>query len=137
MSNVCAAIGLGQMQVLDERIRQRRAVYQWYEKNLDHQYFEFTGEPDGLFSNRWLTTVVVKNNPQFDRESLRQALLQQNIESRPLWKPMHLQPVFKDVPAYTNGLSERLFADGLCLPSGSNLQVADLNRILEAIKRLH
>ena len=92
----------------------------------------FVMEPEGFYSNRWLTTILV--NPAesngVTREDLRLALEKENIESRPLWKPMHLQPVFEAAPAYVNGTSERLFDQGLCLPSGSNLTQNDLDRVI-------
>jgi dTDP-4-amino-4,6-dideoxygalactose transaminase len=136
MSNVCAAIGRGQLKVLDERVQQRRAVYQWYLKNLDHTYFQFIPEPENCFSNRWLSTVLINPATEFTRETVRLHLNNENIETRPLWKPMHLQPVFKDCPSYTNGTSENLFDNGLCLPSGSNLLQSDLKRIGESIQML-
>jgi len=138
MSNVCAAIGRGQMQVLPERIKQRRMVYEFYLKNLSGiSGIDFLNEPDGYFSNRWLTAVLIdpsKGNG-VNREALRLSLEKDNIESRPLWKPMHLQPVFKDYPSYTNGISEPLFNNGLCLPSGSNLKDEDLKRVVNIIKK--
>ena len=89
-------------------------------------------EPDGSYSNRWLTCIETTS---FElREQLRLALAAENIESRPLWKPMHLQPVFKDCDAYLNGISNDLFDRGLCLPSGSNLEEEDLFRIVSVIK---
>jgi dTDP-4-amino-4,6-dideoxygalactose transaminase len=138
MSNVCAAIGRGQMQVLPERIKQRRNVYEFYLKNLSGiPGIDFLNEPHGYFSNRWLTAVLIdpsKGNG-VNRETLRLSLEKDNIESRPLWKPMHLQPVFKDYPSYTNGISEPLFNNGLCLPSGSNLKDEDLKRVVDIIKK--
>ncbi len=136
MSNVVAAIGRGQMVVLDERIAARRANYDRYEKffgeiNEKGYQVELLPEPEGFFSNRWLTTVVVdpKKNKGITREEVRLALEAENIESRPLWKPMHLQPVFAGAPFYGDGVSEGLFERGLCLPSGSNLSTEDWKRI--------
>lgn len=94
----------------------------------------FLEEPEGSFSNRWLTTVLTKDFKT--RESIRTALEQENIESRPLWKPMHMQPVFSSCHAFLNGISEDLFNRGLCLPSGSNLTQSDLNRVIEIIKKI-
>jgi dTDP-4-amino-4,6-dideoxygalactose transaminase len=92
----------------------------------------FLEEPSQMYSNRWLTTIQL---PSYSiREGLREFLLKDNIESRPLWKPMHLQPIFKDSPAFINGISEDLFKKGLCLPSGSNLTEDDLNRVTLGIK---
>jgi len=94
-------------------------------------------EPKNYFSNRWLTTVII--NPEetggVTREDIRLALAEENIEVRPLWKPMHMQPVFENAPAYTNGLSEWLFDYGLCLPSGSNMSKKDQERVIKAIRR--
>lgn len=141
MSNVVAAIGRGQMMVLNERIAARRANYERYLKifgeiNAKGYHIALLPEPEGFFSNRWLTTVTIDpaENRGVDREMLRLALEAENIESRPLWKPMHLQPVFAHCPFYGNGTSERLFEQGLCLPSGSNLNEADWERI-EAVLR--
>lgn len=133
MSNVCAGIGRGQMEVLNERVAQRRANFDYYLSQLgDLPGITFVMEPEGFYSNRWLTTILV--NPAesngITREDLRIALEKENIESRPLWKPMHLQPVFEAAPAYVNGTSERLFDQGLCLPSGSNLTQNDLDRVI-------
>jgi dTDP-4-amino-4,6-dideoxygalactose transaminase len=139
MSNICAAIGRGQMEVLPQRIEQRRKNFDFYKNAFkDFPGISFVNEPEGYFSNRWLTTILVdpKENGGITREDIRLALLEENIESRPLWKPMHLQPVFKDFPYYGNGVSEKLFEDGLCLPSGSNLSDEDLARIVELVRRL-
>lgn len=135
MSNLCAGVGRGQMQVLQDRIAKRREVYGRYEQRLaGKKGVSFIQEPEGYFSNRWLTTLLI--NPAeagVTREDLRLALERENIESRPLWKPMHLQPVFEQYPFYGNGTSDALFADGLCLPSGSNLTEDELQRIFTVI----
>jgi len=139
MSNVCAAIGRGQMTVLNARIAQRRANYAFYLKQFGEvSGFNFGLEPEGSFSNRWLSTVRIDPaiTGGLSRETLRLHLEKDNIESRPLWKPMHLQPIFADAPAYLNGVSEQLFEQGLCLPSGSNLPASDLDRIAEQIHLL-
>ncbi len=132
MSNVVAGIGRGQIRVLDERVAARRQNFEFYKNNLKYsEHIEFLEEPNGLFSNRWLTCIKTSS---FElREQLRIELLGQEIESRPLWKPMHMQPIFKDFLHFTNGTSEELFEKGLCLPSGSNLTEDDLNRILNII----
>ncbi|MCO5235621.1 MAG: aminotransferase class I/II-fold pyridoxal phosphate-dependent enzyme [Chitinophagaceae bacterium] len=136
MSNICAGIGRGQMEVLPQRVLQRRANFDWYKKHLaDLDAIRFLEEPEGFYSNRWLTTVLVKH-PVVTRETIRTALEKENIESRPLWKPMHCQPVFKDAPFYGDGTSEKLFNDGLCLPSGSNLTEGERDRILTEIKKV-
>lgn len=202
MSNVLAAIGYGQMEVLESRVAERRSVHDRYFQELgatwldmdytmmamlegkpngrgkggDESYGDvsyeadqanmhesaassggsesifppnhqskasptgiyFLKEPDGFMSNRWLTTIII--NPEetggVTGEDLRIALSEQNIEARPLWKPMHMQPLFKDAPVYLNGVSEWLFEHGLCLPSGSNLAESDQSRVIEAMKKL-
>ena len=132
MSNILAGIGRGQLEVLDNRVKARRANYEFYKKELAHiEKITFTDEPNGFYSNRWLTTILLDSYKT--REKIRLALEKENIEARPLWKPMHLQPIFKKYPAYTNGVSEDLFERGLCLPSGSNLTKEDLNRVANAI----
>jgi dTDP-4-amino-4,6-dideoxygalactose transaminase len=139
MSNVCAGIGLGQMQVLDERVMQRRANYAFYVKALgDLPGISFLEDREGAFSNRWLTCILVDPTQSggLSREIIRVALEAENIESRPLWKPMHLQPIFADAPFYGDGTSERLFDQGLCLPSGSNLSQEDLDRVVYHIRKL-
>ncbi|HZJ20916.1 MAG TPA: aminotransferase class I/II-fold pyridoxal phosphate-dependent enzyme [Pricia sp.] len=132
MSNILAGIGRGQMEVLDDRVAARRANFDFYKEHLGHlATIEFLDEPEDFFCNRWLTCVLT---PSFAyREKLRLALLEENIESRPLWKPMHLQPIFTEYPNYSDGTSENLFERGLCLPSGSNLSNDDLKRIVELI----
>lgn len=139
MSNVCAAIGRGQMLVLPERIKQRRANHAWYKeafKNITG--IKFLAEPSGTFCNRWLTCILVDPNKTegITREDIRLTLEKENIESRPLWKPMHLQPVFANAPFYGDGTSDKLFEYGLCLPSGSNLTDIDLKRVTESIKSI-
>jgi len=132
MSNVLAGIGRGQMEVLDDRVAARRANFEFYRTKLgDITEIEFLNEPAGYFCNRWLTCILTSSFAF--REKLRLALIDENIESRPLWKPMHLQPVFKKYPSITDGTSEDLFERGLCLPSGSNLSKEDLERIVALI----
>jgi len=133
MSNVLAGIGRGQIRVLQDRVEARRDNYTFYRKELENlDSIEFLNEPEGLYSNRWLSCILT---PSFsNREKIRLALQEENIESRPLWKPMHLQPVFKGAAAYENGVSQDLFERGLCLPSGSNLKREDLERITNIIK---
>ncbi len=132
MSNVVAGVGRGQMEVLDERVKARRANFEFYKINLSgNNKFQFLNEPEGLFSNRWLSCVLTSSFEE--RENIRLKLQEKDIETRPLWKPMHLQPVFEKYPKYVNGTTEELFELGLCLPSGSDLTQQDLNRILENI----
>ncbi|MBT9189042.1 aminotransferase class I/II-fold pyridoxal phosphate-dependent enzyme [Zobellia russellii] len=132
MSNILAGIGRGQMEVLQNRVDQRRLNFEFYKKHLAHlPEIEFLEEPSGYYSNRWLSCILT---PSFViREKIRLALLDDNVESRPLWKPMHLQPVFTEFPHYSDGTSEDLFNRGLCLPSGSNLSQSDLERVVELI----
>jgi len=139
MSNIVAGIGRGQMEVLDERIKSRRANHDFYYKMLGSiPGISFLKEQQDSFSNYWLTTILV--NPKLTggitREDIRLALEVENIESRPLWKPMHLQPVFSNYPAYTDGTSEKLFNEGLCLPSGSNLSIEQKERVVGIIKKV-
>ncbi len=139
MSHVNAAIGHSQFSLLNERIKSRRANYEFYKSSLKElPGITFHQEPPSCHSNRWLTTILIdpKKTGGITREDLRLALEADNIEARPLWKPMHLQPVFKDAKAYVNGVSEKLFEQGLCLPSGSNLTAPDLERISRVIRRV-
>jgi dTDP-4-amino-4,6-dideoxygalactose transaminase len=137
MSNITAGIGRGQMLVLKDRVAQRRYNFEFYKKAFaSNAGISFVEELPGAFANRWLTCILVdpsKTNGK-TREDIRIALEKENIECRPLWKPMHLQPVFADAPFYGDGTAEKLFEDGLCLPSGSNLTDEDLNRVVDAIK---
>lgn len=135
LSNICAGIGRGQLRVLDERVRQRRAVFEYYQRTLgDIPGISFQPEVNGSFSNRWLTCILLNDPIKATPEDVRLALEAENIESRPLWKPMHLQPVFKDAPYYGSGASDDLFRRGLCLPSGSNLSQEDLERVVNAVR---
>ena len=135
MSNICAGIGRGQMEVLDLRVAQRRAVNTFYQEVFkDYKAVSVFKEPNtDYFSNHWLSAIVL--NSFEEREALRLALEKENIESRPLWKPMHLQPVFENYPYYGTKVSEALFEKGLCLPSGSNLTASDLERIQQVLLR--
>ncbi|MGB0806815.1 MAG: DegT/DnrJ/EryC1/StrS family aminotransferase [Salibacteraceae bacterium] len=137
ISNICAAIGLGQMKVLDLRVQQRRNNFEFYRKHLSElPGLNFLKEPVGHFSNRWLTTITIdptKSNG-VTRERIRLTLDAENIESRPLWKPLHMQPVFKYAEYYGSNVCEDLFQHGLCLPSGSNLKKNDLERIVKVIQ---
>ncbi|MDR0686387.1 MAG: aminotransferase class I/II-fold pyridoxal phosphate-dependent enzyme [Dysgonamonadaceae bacterium] len=138
LSNVCAGIGRGQMMVLPDRVERRRANNLYYRNRLSGiTGIEFQTEPDGCFSNYWLTAMLV--NPDASGgitcEYLREALEKENIESRPLWKPLHLQPVFADCPFYGDGTCESLFERGICLPSGSTLTETDLFRVTDIINR--
>ena len=140
MSNICAGIGRGQMLVLPERIKQRRGNNEFYRKHLagiKGIVFQMEPSPD-YYSNYWLTVILIdpEQTGGITREDIRLALDRENIESRPLWKPLHLQPVFADCPFYGDGTSEEMFDKGLCLPSGSSLTEADLERVVEVIKQI-
>ncbi|NEM97613.1 DegT/DnrJ/EryC1/StrS family aminotransferase [Pontibacter burrus] len=137
MSNICAGIGRGQMEVLQERVAQRRQNYSYYADTFaSNNAIILPDEPSSdFYSNRWLTTILVDPASGTDREEIRLALGKENIESRPLWKPMHLQPIFEGAPFYGDGTSEKLFNNGLCLPSGSNLTTDDLARVTTIMKR--
>jgi len=138
MSNVVAGIGRGQMEVLENRIAVRRENNRFYRSLFNGiEGIAFQNEPVGHFSNYWLTTILVnKEKIGFSREDIRVALEKENIETRPLWKPMHLQPVFSNALSYVNGISEKYFQDGLCLPSGSNLTTEEKDRIKLSIQRI-
>jgi dTDP-4-amino-4,6-dideoxygalactose transaminase len=136
MSNICAGIGLGQVQILDKNVIARRENHFFYKdifNNIENvKLFEVLNE--GYYSNYWLNTILIEPNKEKNRESLRMAFENQNIETRPLWKPMHLQPIFEKYPYYGGKISETLFEKGLCLPSGSNLTIEDKNRIKKVIE---
>ncbi|QED36541.1 aminotransferase class I/II-fold pyridoxal phosphate-dependent enzyme [Antarcticibacterium arcticum] len=140
LSNISAGIGRGQMEVLDKHVGHRREMNKFYQI----LFSEFPGvkvmkEPsDDFYSNHWLSVVLIDENQTggISREDIRLALEKENIESRPLWKPMHLQPVFQGTPYFGNGVCEKAFESGLCLPSGSNLTDGDRDRISAVIKEI-
>ena len=137
LSNVCAAIGVGQLAVLDQRVAARRTNHAFYEELLkDQAGVSFLKEPDQSFSNRWLTCILIdpEQTGGISRETVRLALEKENIETRPLWKPMHLQPLFKEAAFFGTGVCDQLFDQGLCLPSGSNLTSAQKDRIANQLK---
>jgi len=136
MSNVLAGIGRAQLQLLEDRVEARRRNFAFYREALGRlPGLEFTPEAPWGRHNRWLTTLTI-DPPAFgaDREVVRLALEAENIEARPVWKPMHLQPVFEAYPTLGGAVSEDLFARGLCLPSGSNLVTADLERVATVVR---
>ena len=138
MSNVCAAIGLGQLEVLSKRVERKREIFNFYKNELSAiKEITFLEESKESYSNYWLTTILLDENSIIDREQLRLSLEEDNIESRPLWKPMHLQPVFKGCNSYVNGVSEDLFRRGLCLPSGTGMNSEDLKRVVRKVKELY
>jgi dTDP-4-amino-4,6-dideoxygalactose transaminase len=140
MSNVLAGIGRGQLEVLSDRVAARRNNFEKYKhyfskhNNAGFQ-IQFQEEPNGYFSNRWLTCILIDPmyNKGLTREVIRLAMEVENIETRPLWKPMHQQPVFATSKNYINGVSDMLFENGLCLPSGSNLTEDEFNRIFNSL----
>lgn len=139
MSNICAGIGRGQMYVLEDHIKARRRNHTLYTEQLNNiKGISFLVDPTPDYkSNHWLTCIVV--DPAitgFTREDLRLKMEEANIETRPLWKPMHLQPVFKDCPYYGDNVSEDLFDKGLCLPSSPVLSQEDLERVIDVIRKL-
>ncbi len=143
MSNVLAGIGRGQLEVLNDRVEARRNNFERYKKYFSKHNsagftIKFQEAPLGYYSNRWLTCILIDPalNNGLTREIIRLALEEENIESRPLWKPMHQQPIFADCKSYLNGVSDKLFEDGLCLPSGSNLTKEEFDRIFERLDQI-
>jgi dTDP-4-amino-4,6-dideoxygalactose transaminase len=138
LSNLLAAVGRGQMQVLEDRIEARRRIFGWYDEAL-RSVPGLTLQPDAGWGRhtRWLTTILV-DPKRFgaSREEIRLALEAENIEARPFWKPMHLQPIYQDAEQVISGVSDRLFEQGLCLPSGSAMIRGDLDRVVHVIRRL-
>jgi dTDP-4-amino-4,6-dideoxygalactose transaminase len=140
MSNICAGIGRGQMEVLDDHVDLRRKMHDFYVdlfKNINGVTV-FTVPNEDYFANYWLSAITIDTQLTngIDRETLRLALDAENIESRPLWKPMHLQPIFERYPYYGSAIAETLFENGLCLPSGSNLTEEERERIVKVVRRV-
>jgi dTDP-4-amino-4,6-dideoxygalactose transaminase len=138
LSNVLAGIGRGQLHVLKERVKCRRSNFEFYKEKLGNlPGVQFMPEAEFGRSNRWLTCLTIDPS-RFGatREDIRLALESENIEARPVWKPLHLQPVFKDCPYYGSGVAEEIFDKGLCLPSGSNLSNEDLERVVDVIRKV-
>ncbi|WAC10705.1 DegT/DnrJ/EryC1/StrS family aminotransferase [Dyadobacter pollutisoli] len=138
LSNVCAGIGRGQMEVLKDLVEKRRSIFDLYRSRLkDIPGVSFQEEQIGFFSNRWLTVVVFDpKESEIRPETLRLALEKSNIETRHVWKPMHLQPIFKNTPYFGGNVAETLFETGLCLPSGSNLPPESIQVVSEKISEL-
>ncbi|WP_299527643.1 aminotransferase class V-fold PLP-dependent enzyme [uncultured Lutibacter sp.] len=133
MSNIVASIGLGQIHSLGDRITKRRENFDYYHKELSTiPEIQFQEEPLDYYSNRWLNCILVDS--ENSKNKISELLSQDNIETKPSWKPMHQQPLFKKSVSYVNGVSDDLFQRGICLPSGSNLDNDDLNRIVTIIK---
>lgn len=135
MSNISAGIGRGQMEVLEKRINQRRENHDFYHEVVRKiENINLFSEPDeNFYSNYWLNTILIKENANLSKEKLRQTFLENNIETRYLWKPMHLQPLYKDCRFFGDNISGTLFEIGLCLPSGSSLNSSDMGRIAEVL----
>ena len=136
MSNICAGIGRGQMEVLEERIAQRRANHQFYKDIFEHHpTIKLHKEPNNdYFSNHWLSVIIISEESAISRDEISALFSEENIETRPIWKPMHLQPIFKDHPYFgADKIAEELFRNGLCLPSGSNLTHEDRDRIAQVL----
>jgi len=133
MSNVLAAIGVGQMEVIEQRVAKKREIFQWYKESLgDVEEITFMPELENSRGNRWLTAMIFEKS---DRNKIMEALEEINVESRPLWKPMHMQPVFKDAKAIVDGTSEELFSKGLCVASSTAMSRDDVKMICDYIKK--
>ena len=133
MSNVLAAIGVAQMEVLEVRVNRRREIFELYQKMLrGYEEIRFMPEIQGSRGNRWLTTLTFDKT---DPKKIIHTLEKSNVESRPLWKPMHMQPLFCDALAIENGTAQRLFERGICLPSGSSMSDAEVARVCQMIQR--
>jgi dTDP-4-amino-4,6-dideoxygalactose transaminase len=137
LSNICAGIGIGQMEVLDEHVDLRRDNNRFYTELFAKTkgVVVFTEPGPDYYSNHWLSCIAINEKTGFSPKALRLAMAGDNIECRPLWKPMHLQPVFATAPYYGADMSEKLFKNGLCLPSGSNLSAEDRQRIGDVIQK--
>ena len=145
LSNILAGIGRGQMGLLDARVKRRREIFAWYREHLARLsglQVAPAPEPAGSQSNRWLTTVLLQpaddeaggSGTKATPETLRLHLETHNVESRPLWKPLHLQPLFQSAPMYGGAVCADLFARGLCLPSGTAMTDTDLRRVADALR---
>ena len=137
LSNICAAIGLGQMEVLDDRVARRREIFARYKLALEAPGISFMPEPEDHHSTRWLTALTIDpNETGSTREDIRLMLLEHQIESRPLWKPMHIQPLYAGSDYHGSGVDEQIFDHGLCLPSGSDMSNEQQDEVIERIKQL-
>jgi dTDP-4-amino-4,6-dideoxygalactose transaminase len=138
LSNLLAGIGRGQMELLEDRVKRRREIFNWYKENLAGMpglAISPATESAGSHANRWLTTVLLNpGETAATPETLRQHLETRHIESRPLWKPLHLQPLFADAPMYGGAVCADLFARGLCLPSGTAMGDDELRRVVKAMR---
>jgi pyridoxal phosphate-dependent aminotransferase EpsN len=138
LSGVCAAIGVGQLKVIEDRVAARRNIHETYRRLLSHvPGLSFSSEPSGMRANRWLTTVQIDpSQTGFSREEARLALEVENIESRPFWKPMHMQPVFEEARVVGGCVAEKAFERGLCLPSGSAMTQQQVEQVVAVLDRL-
>lgn len=137
LSNICAAIGLGQMEVLDARVARRREIFARYKAVLSRPGITFMPEPEGLHSTRWLTALTIDpEQTGVTREDIRLMLLEHRIEARPLWKPMHMQPLYAGAPYHGSGIDEGLFSNGLCLPSGSDMTEEQQEEVIGRVTAL-
>ena len=134
LSNICAAIGLGQIEFLDARVARRRKIFARYKAALSRPGITFMPEPERQVATRWLTTLTIDPvQTGVTREDIRLMLMRHRIESRPLWKPMHMQPLYAGAPYHGTGVDEALFANGLCLPSGSDMTDNQQDEVIQRI----
>ena len=140
MSNISAGIGRGQLKVLDQRISKKREIYNTYKDGFkDISYISMAPETDDCISNHWLSCIILSEDSPVKALDIIIALEKENIECRPIWKPMHLQPVFSDcdfVTAYEKAASEDIFARGICLPSDSKMTKIEQQRVIDSIRKM-
>lgn len=138
LSNICAAIGVGQLEQIEAKVAKRREIFEWYSealrKEVESEILEFMPEIPNSRGNRWLTTLRFLS-PKVNPLALVESLAKEGIESRPLWKPMHLQPLFRDSTSFVDGTSQRLFESGICLPSGGALEKCNIDEIVSLIQK--
>jgi len=139
MSNILAGVGRGQLKVLEDRVSARREIFETYRRELaDVSFLEWMPEPEWSFSNRWLTAATLREDAPLTATELIRRLADEMIEARPVWKPMHLQPVFAHCDFYSkerDSVADRLFNSGVCLPSGSNMTDLQLERVISTLRR--
>lgn len=137
LSNICAGIGIGQLEVIEQRVNARRNIFNIYKKNLASCPATFTEEKKGFYSNRWLSTLLIDQNCKTTPEQVIKKLDEHNVEARHIWKPLHTQPIFKNnefYSVYEKPVAETIFEKGLCLPSGSSIKTEDIEKITEIVK---
>jgi pyridoxal phosphate-dependent aminotransferase EpsN len=140
LSNILAGVGRAQLEILEERVKARRLIFNRYYQELSHiSGVHFMPELEETFSNRWLTSLYFDEEVEVNISSLLKLMTEENIEVRPVWKPLHLQPLFNGVKYYhhreNENISEKLFDRGICLPSGSNMTLEDQMRVIDCMKR--